>query len=123
MSEYKEPRPALQHLDVSKTENRITDKGLMPILQIFRKTIVSLDVSISRITGRNLRKFKGSLHCLETLESNDTYREEGVFRILELLELCGGNLKRLAMFKTKLKSNTWEKIHKDFPTILLMPTN
>ena len=119
LSEHKGPQPVLQHLNISKTERKITDKGLIQILNTFGKTLVSLDVSVSRVTGRNLRKFKGSLPCLANLQCNATsLTQEGVFHILEL---SGGTLQRLALIKTKLKSNILERIHEDFPNLLLMP--
>ena len=93
LMKYKGTLPCLENLDMRSCYN-LTDKGLLQILQLCGRTLRSLDISDTAITGENLSEFKGSLPCLDNLGMRSCYNltNKG---LLQILQLCGSTLRSL----------------------------
>ena len=66
LSEYKGTLPCLENLKM-KDCYKLTEKGLLHILQLCGSTLKSLDISGTDITGEDFSEYKGILPCLENL--------------------------------------------------------
>ena len=100
LSEYKGTLPSLEILNLYYCRH-LTDKGLLQILQLCGSTLKSLDISGTRITGKNLSEYKGTLLCLENLNmsSCEQITNNG---LLQILQLCGSTLRSLNISGTNM---------------------
>ena len=93
LMKYKGTLHCLENLNMRSCYN-LTDKGLLQILQLCGRTIISLDISDTAITGENLSEFKGSLPCLDNLGMRSCHKVTNK-GLLQLLQLCGSTLRSL----------------------------
>ena len=93
LSEYKGTLPCLENLNMKKCY-KLTNKGLLQILQLCGSTLRSLNLLETNITGRNLSEYKGTLACLENLNMIFCRKltDKG---LLQVLQLCGSTLRSL----------------------------
>jgi len=100
LSEYKGTLPCLENLDMSDC-NKLTNKGLLQILQLCGSTLRSLDISGTNITGENLSEYKRTLPCLENLNMSicEQLTNKG---LLQILQLCGSTLRSLDISSTNI---------------------
>ena len=93
LSEYKGTLPCLENLNMKKCY-KLTNKGLLQILQLCGSTLRSLNLLETNITGRNLSEYKGTLACLENL--NMIFCRQLTDKgLLQVLQLCGSTLRSL----------------------------
>ncbi|XP_023341504.1 uncharacterized protein LOC111711391 isoform X4 [Eurytemora carolleeae] len=100
LSEYKGTLPCLENLNMRFCK-QLTDKGLLQILQLYRSTLRSLDISGTKITGENMSEYKGTLPCLENLTMMvcEQLTDKG---LLQILQLCGSTLRSLDIYGTNI---------------------
>ena len=93
----------LENLDMLDLKycRRITTQGMIEILQMCGTKLKALDISGTKITGESLFGVSGKLINLEilTLGGCDSITQQG---LLELLQLCGTQLKALNLAATKI---------------------
>ena len=91
----------------------ITKRGMTDILQVCGTNLKDLDVSNTQITDEYLSGFKGKLIHLENLALADC---KGITQqgILELLQLCGSQLKDLGLSRTKVTGEGMSVLHDKF---------
>ena len=91
LSENKGTLPCLENLNMRNCF-KLTNKGLLQLLQLCGSTLRSLDISGAFITGENLSKYKGTLPCLENL--NMIFCKQLTDRgLLQILQLCKSTLR------------------------------
>ena len=100
LSEYKGTLPCLEILNMSCCK-KLTNKGLLQILQLIGSTLRSLDIGFTRITVENLSEYKGTLPCLENLGMTLCNRVTNK-GLLQILQLCGSTLRSLDISSTAI---------------------
>ena len=115
LSEYKGTLPSLEILNLYYCRH-LTDKGLLQILQLCGSTLKSLDISGTRITGKNLSEYKGTLLCLENLNmsSCEQITNNG---LLQILQLCGSTLRSLNISGTNMTGENLSEYKGTLPCI------
>ena len=115
LSEYKGTLPSLEFLNLYYCRH-LTDKGLLQILQLCGSTLKSLDISGTRITGKNLSEYKGTLLCLENLNmsSCEQITNNG---LLQILQLCGSTLRSLNISGTNMTGENLSEYKGTLPCI------
>ena len=100
LSEYKGTLPCLEILNMSCCK-KLTNKGLLQILQLIGSTLRSLDIGFTRITVENLSEYKGTLPCLENLGMTlcNKVTNKG---LLQIFQLCGSTLRSLDISSTAI---------------------
>ena len=100
LSEYKGTLPSLEILNVYYCRH-LTDKGLLQILQLCGSTLKSINLSGTKITGKNLAEYKGTLSCLENLNMNNCNQltNNG---LLQIFQLFGSTLRSLHLLETEI---------------------
>ncbi|XP_023341509.1 F-box/LRR-repeat protein 4-like [Eurytemora carolleeae] len=95
---YNRTLPCLEILDMRNCYE-LTDRGLLQILQLCGSTLISLDISVTNVTGENLSEYKGTLPCLENQNMISCYQltDKG---LLQILQLCGSTLRSLDISRT-----------------------
>ena len=104
ISNDSEPDLGLETLNCQACKE-LTDRGLMKILNLCKRTLKSLDISRTNITGSFQMKYHGSLSCLEklNLEACRELTDKGLIRILSM---CGDTLKHIDMSSTNIVGET-----------------
>ncbi|XP_023348402.1 F-box protein At3g58530 [Eurytemora carolleeae] len=97
---YKGTLPCLENLELIACR-RLTDKGLLQILQLCGSTLTSLDIGYTKITGESLSQYKGTLPCLENLNMRNC-RQLTNGGLLHILQLCGSTLRSLNISGTNI---------------------
>ena len=93
LSELKGTLSCLDNLGMSSC-NKVTNKGLLQIIQLCGSTLRSLVIGVTNITGEYLPKYKGTLPYLENL--NMTFCEQLTNKgLLQILQLCDSKLRSL----------------------------
>ena len=96
--EYNGPLSCLEKLEL-KGCRRLTDTGLQQILKLCGKTVRSLNLAGTNITGESLVGYSGVLACLEDLNlSLCQITDEG---LLQIFKVCGKTLRNLDLAYTK----------------------
>ena len=88
----------LQTLDLSGIED-INEAFFLQIIEQSGKTLKSLNLSSSEISGDKLVEYNGALSCLEKLELQACYRLT-VTGLQQILKLCGKTLRSLNLLET-----------------------
>ena len=80
---------------------KLTNKGLLQLLQLCGSKLRSLEISSTAITGENLFEHKGTLPCLENLNMYDC-RQLTDKGLLQILQLCISKLRSLDLSGTNI---------------------
>ena len=96
--EYSGTLACLENLNLNKC-NKITDEGLEQIFKICSKTLRSLGLHYTHITGEGLVEYSGTLACLEELYLSECEQitDEG---LLQIFKVCGTTLRSLYLDST-----------------------
>ena len=96
--EYSGTLACLENLNLTEC-NKITDEGLEQIFKICSKTLRSLGLHYTHITGESLVEYSGTLACLEELGLSECEKitDEG---LLQIFKVCGTTLRSLYLDST-----------------------
>ena len=96
--EYSGTLACLENLNLTEC-NKITDEGLEQIFKICSKTLRSLGLHYTHITGEGLVEYSGTLACLEELYLSECEQitDEG---LLQIFKVCGTTLRSLYLDST-----------------------
>ena len=96
--EYSGTLACLENLNLSCCQ--ITDKGLLQIFKVCGKTIRSMDLSNTNITGESLVEYSGTLACLENLNLNlCQITDRG---LLQIFKVCGKTIRSMDLSNTDI---------------------
>ena len=111
LSELKGTLSCLDNLGMSSC-NKVTNKGLLQIIQLCGSTLRSLDISRTNVTGENLTDYKGTLPCLNKLDMNfcKHFANKG---LLQILQLCGSTLRSLDIGYTHITGENLSEYKED----------
>ena len=97
--EYSGTLVCLENLDLSYCE-QITDEGLIQIFKVCDRTLRSLKLVSTYVTGESLVEYSGTLACLETLNGRSSQiTERG---LLQIFKVCGTTLRSLDLSYTDI---------------------
>ena len=97
--EYSGTLACLENLNLSQCE-QITDEGLLQIFKVCGKTIRSMDLSNTNITGESLVEYSGTLACLENLNLNCCQiTDRG---LLQIFKICCKTLRFMDLIDTDI---------------------
>ena len=115
LSEYKGTLPCLNTLDMSSCE-QLTNKGLLQILQLCGSTLRSLDISFTKVTGKKLSEYNGTLPCLENLNMRNCkqLKNKG---LLQILQLCGSTLRSLDILGANISGENLSEYKETLPCL------
>jgi len=115
LSEYKATLPCLENLNMRYC-GHLTNKGLLQILQLCGSTLRSLDISGTKVTGKNLSKYNRTLPCLENLDLYDCNQLSNK-GLLQILQLCGSTLRSLDISFTKVTGKKLSEYNGTLPCL------
>ena len=93
LSEFNGSLPVITELDLFNS--KLTDTGLLYLLHLGRKTLDSMVITYTPITGEKLKEFEGTMECLETFD----------FHSCEQITDGGKLTKKLNKFCLKINQN------------------
>ena len=95
---------------------KLSNKGLLKILQTCGSTLTSLDVSLTNITGENLADNKVTLPCLMNLQLRHC-KELSDKGMLEILQICKSTLTSLTVGHTNITGENWANYEGTLPCL------
>ena len=97
--EYSGTLACLENLDMERC-SQLTERGLLQIFKLCGKTLRSLNLAVTNITGVNLDEFDGTLACLENLNLTECpISDEG---FLQIFKVCDKTLRSLTLTDTNI---------------------
>ncbi|XP_023348064.1 F-box protein At3g58530 isoform X2 [Eurytemora carolleeae] len=99
LSEFNGSLPVITELGLFNC--KLTDTGLLYLLHLGRKTLDSMVIAYTPITGEKLKEFEGTMECLETFDfhSCEQITDGG---LLQIIRICGSTLTELNLSFTPL---------------------